>query len=316
MPEPTNPNRNPMKAIAYFVLRIADYPFRNPQSAIRERASRLLNGAGFADPAVGDRRSAIIFLIGLVAIAVALLSLRGVIGRQRDETWARIHREGVMRVGLDPSFPPFEVDTGGEIVGYDVDLARTLAERWGVDVQFIPISFDGLIDGLLAEQYDVIISAFPYDPRLTQDVAYSEPYFSAGQVLVVRNGEEAIAGPDDLAGRRVAVEWGSGGDLEARRLADQLGNLDIVPLETPAAALDAVRTGQADAALVDAVSAYGYLGDHAGLQIAGTPLTGERYIIVVHPESRRLLEEIDTALADLREAGFFRELQAKWFEPD
>lgn len=242
-----------------------------------------------------------------------VLSLGGVIGRQRDETWARIQREGVMRVGLDPSFPPFEVDTGGEIVGYDVDLARRLAERWGVDVQFVPISFDGLIDGLLAEQYDLILSAFPYDPRLTQDVAYSQSYFNAGQVLVVRENEEAITRIEDLSGRQVAVEWGSGGDLEARRLAEQLADLEIVPLETPTDALEAVRNGEAGAALVDAVSAYGYLGEHAGLRIVGEPITDERYVVVVRPGSRRLLDEIDAALTEFRAAGLFRQLRAEWF---
>lgn len=258
------------------------------------------------------RRWVVLILVGLVILLLVALRLGGVIGRQRDETWTRIQREGVMRVGLDPSFPPFEVDTDGEIVGYDVDLARALADRWGVDVQFIPISFDGLIDGLLAEQHELIISAFPYDPRLTQDVAYSEAYFNAGQVLVVAEAS-SIADTGDLAGRRLAVEWGAGGDLEARRLVDRIADLEVVPLETPADALDAVRTGSADAALVDAVSAYGYLGEHAGLQVVGEPLTDERYVIVVRPGSRRLLDEVDAALIDFRETGLLRRLRAEWF---
>lgn len=252
-------------------------------------------------------------LAALVLVALLTLSIRGVGRRQRDETWARIQREGVMRVGLDPSFPPFEVDNAGEIVGYDVDLARALAARWGVEVQLVPISFDSLVDGLLADQYDVIISAYPYDPRLTRDVAYSEPYFNAGQVLVVRDDETAVTGVDDLAGRRLAVEWGSGGDVEARRLAQRMPNLEIVPFETPEAALDGLRTGQADAALADAVSAYGYMGEHAGLRIVGEPITDERYITVVRPDSRQFLKEIDAALTDFRQAGLFDRLRAQWF---
>lgn len=313
MPKPTDPNRNPMKAIAYCVLRIAYYLFRYPRSAIRGRASRLLNDVGFTAPPFILRRSSFVLFLGLVVLAVGALSLQGVIRRPRDETWVRIQRDGVMRVGLDPSFPPFEVDNGGEIVGYDVDLARALAERWGVEVQFVPISFDGLIDGLLAEQYDVIISAYPYDPRLTQDVAYSEPYFIAGQVLVTRDDNATVTGLEDLAGRRLAVEWGSGGDLEARRLAHELSELGIVPLETPTAALDAVREGRADIALVDAVSAYGYVGERGDVHIVGKPLTDERYIIVVRPDSQRLLKETDAALADFREAGLFQQLRARWF---
>jgi ABC-type amino acid transport substrate-binding protein len=251
-------------------------------------------------------------LIGLVLIGVAVMSLRGAIGRQPDETWERIQRARIMRVGLDPSFPPFEVDNAGHIVGYDVDLAQALAERWGVTVRLVPISFDGLIDGLLADQYDLIISAYPYDPRLTQDVAYSEPYFSAGQVLVVRD-DSTITGVANLAGRRLAVEWGSGGDVEARRLAQRVADLEIVPFETPRAALDGLQAGQVDAALVDAVSAYGYMGEHGSVRIVGEPLTDERYVVVVRPDSRRLLEEVDAALIDFWQAGLFHQLRTKWF---
>lgn len=218
-----------------------------------------------------------------------------------------------MRVGMDPSFPPFEVDNAGQIEGYDVDLAGALAQRWGIAVQLVPVHFDGLIDGLLTGQYDLIISAFPYDPRLTQDVAYSEPYFNAGQVLVVHDSEAQITGVEDLAGRRLAVEWGSGGDLEARRLAQRLNGLDIVPFETPVDALDGLQDGHADAALVDAVSAYGYIGKQGDVRVVGPPLTDERYIIVVRPDSRRLLREIDEALADFGQAGLFDQLRARWF---
>ncbi|MFQ5592735.1 MAG: substrate-binding periplasmic protein [Anaerolineae bacterium] len=255
--------------------------------------------------------------MGLATLAVVVLSLRGVISRQEDETWARIQQAGVMRVGLDPSFPPFEVDNAGQIAGYDVDLAHALAERWGVTVQLVPIHFDGLIDGLLTEQYDAIISAYPYDPRLTKDVAYSEPYFNAGQVLVVREEEAIIAGVGDLAGRRLAVEWGSGGDVEARRMTKRVDGLEIVPFETSMAALDGLRAGLADAALVDAVSAWGYIGQPGGsVHVVGEPLTDERYIIVVRPDSRRLLKEIDSALIDFRQGGMFELLRARWFQAD
>jgi polar amino acid transport system substrate-binding protein len=236
-----------------------------------------------------------------------------ILGRRQDEVWERIQREKVLRVGLDPSFPPFEVDTGGEIVGYDVDLAHALAQRWGARVQLVPTHFDGLIEGLLAGQYDVIISAFPYDPRLTQDVAYTQPYFNAGVVLVVRNDEQGVTGTDELVGRRVAVEWGSAGDVEARRIARQVPDLELLPLETAEAALLAIAAGRADAALVDAVSAYGFIAQQGSLRVVGEPLTDERYVIVVHPESWRLLEEIDAALEEFRSTGLLERLQSTWF---
>ena len=255
----------------------------------------------------------------LAALAMAAAILAGfafraeILGRRQDEVWERIQREKVLRVGLDPSFPPFEVDTGGEIVGYDVDLARALAQRWGARVQLVPAHFDGLIEGLLAGRYDVIISAFPYDPHLTQDVAYTQPYFNAGVVLVVRSDAQGVAGIEDLAGHRVAVEWGSAGDVEARRIARRVPDLELLPLETAEAALRAVATGRADAALVDAVSAYGFIARQGSLRVVGEPLTEERYVIVVHPESWRLLEEINAALEEFRATGLLERLQSAWF---
>jgi ABC-type amino acid transport substrate-binding protein len=271
--------------------------------------------------AAGQRRwvvsgATLLLAVGLAAVywPTARTALRG---PESGATWMRVHDSGVLRVGLDPSFPPFEVDDARTITGYDVDLARALADRWGVELALVPITFDGLVDGLLADQYDVIVSAFPYDPRLTEDVAYSQAYFNAGQVLVVAAGDgadaAAITRVEDLAGHRLAVEWGSGGDVYARRLAERLGNLELVPYETPDETLAAVRNGWADAALVDSISAYGYIRSPGGVQLVGQPLTDERYVMVVRPDSRRLLAEINAALADLRSRGVLRNLQSNWF---
>ena len=258
------------------------------------------------------RRPAWLGLIGVVVLGLVGFSMRAILLQREDETWGRIQREGVLRVGLDPSFPPFEVDVEGQIVGFDVALAGALASRWGVTVQFVPVHFDGLIDGLLAEQYDLILSAFPYDERLTQDVVYSRPYFYAGQVLVVRLEEVTVESMADLAGRRLAVEWGSGGDVEARRL-QRKEPFEIIPFETAAAALEAVQAGQADAALVDAVSAYAFRAGQDGVRIVGEPLTDERYVIVVRPGSPRLLQEIDAALLEFQQSGLLASLQSEWF---
>ena len=85
---------------------------------------------------------------------------------------------------MDASFPPFEVvDGDGRFVGFDVDLATALAERWGVGVRFVDVHFDGLYDALQADKFDLIISALPYDRTMTRDVAYSVSYYDAGELL-------------------------------------------------------------------------------------------------------------------------------------
>jgi len=255
-------------------------------------------------------------LVGLVLLlGVALLAWLLFHPRPADEAWERIMQKGVMRVGLDPSYPPFEYEneTTGEPEGFDVELAQALAERLGVEVQFVVLGFDGLYDALKMGQCDVVISALPYDPLWTQDVLYSTPYFEAGIYLVVREGEEAIKEPGDLKGRSVAVEMGSTADLEARRLQLRLGKLIIKPYPTPSDALAALKRGEADAALIDAISAYQFMGQQGGIKLIGEPILKDPYVIAVDKKSAILLEAVNSALLQMKEEGFLEGLMEKYF---
>lgn len=226
---------------------------------------------------------------------------------QDDGTLAQIKRRGRLRVGLDASFPPFEqIDGQGRIVGLDVDIAREIATDLGVEAEFVNIGFDGLYDALLARRVDIVISGLPYDPRRTEDVAYTSPYFNAGQVVVTDRSIQEVA---DLAGRTVAVEWGSQADMEARRLAEELPGLTLQREATAAEAIAAVRQERTEAAIVDGVS-----GQSSGLQIVAY-LTDEWYVAAVHIESRALLEAVNQSLARLEQSGQMDRLQKRWLSP-
>jgi ABC-type amino acid transport substrate-binding protein len=259
-----------------------------------------------------------------------------------DGSLAEIRRRGTLRVGLDASFPPFEtLDANGQIVGLDVDIAQAIATDLGVKVELVNIGFDGLYDALLARRVDLVISGLPYDPRWTQDVAYTTNYFNAGQVLVVRAEDDTITTVEDLAGRTVAVEWGSQAEMEGRRLGKEMdketsevfktsevsAGLTLLRQETAAAALDAVLNRQSDAAIVDAPSALSVLthtlsqgeGGRSdserpggGLKIV-TYLTDEWYAAAVHIQSRELMAAVNQTLARLEQSGEMAKLQARWF---
>ena len=235
---------------------------------------------------------------------------------RRDTTWDAMQRRGTWRVGLDPSFPPFEtLDASGRPVGYDIELARQLAAQWGLEVEIIAIGFDSLIDALQAAKIDAVVSAYPYDERLTRDVGYSQPYFDAGLRLAVREGSP-IQATDDLAGKRAAVEWGSEGDMIGRQL--QRGGLDVtlIPFETPEEAVAALQTGEAvDALLVDGVTLRAAQAAGAPLTEAGPALTSNPYVIVVPRRATQLLEQVNAGLEALRGDGSLGTLEAQWFHP-
>ncbi len=212
-----------------------------------------------------------IFLLMLAALSWLLLR-----GGGDDGTLERVHATGELRVGLDASFPPFEsLDAEGRVIGFDADLARAISETLGADPVFVNVGFDGLYDALLAGRVDVVISGLPYDPRWTQDVIYSQPYFNAGQLLVVRADDRLAAGIQSLVGRTVAVEWGSLADMEARRLRQTAEGMETLPQPTAQDALTALVPGQA--------------------------------------KSRRLAQTINDALTGLHESGALDVLRAKWF---
>jgi len=230
-----------------------------------------------------------------------------------DAAWQRIQQHGVWRVGMDPSFPPFEMlDDAGQPNGYDVELAQAIADRWGVQVQIVAIGFDGLTDALLAGKVDSVISALPYDPRLTKDLAYSTSYFEAGVRLAV--GEESpIRDMDTLSGQRLAVEWGSNGDAEARRLQRADPSIQRLTFPDPQAAVQALLDGAADGVLVDGVTLRQMQGAGARIVAVGAALESNPYVIALPLGAHQMQSEINAALAEFAASGFLVELEKRWF---
>jgi len=235
----------------------------------------------------------------------------------------------VLRVGLDPSWPPFEyVDpASGEVVGLDVDLAHAIGRELGVEVAFVIGGWEGLYSALYAGQFDAILSALPYDPWRTKEALYSISYLNAGPVLVVPSAQADAFDPDveakdlvrALNGYRVHVEFGAEGDVQARRLRDKGAKIEIVHHDTAAAALDALTEGPdstpiTEVAVVDAISARLYMrtARPRAVRIVGSPLYDELYVIAVHPDAASLQAAIDHALVNLRESGELDALLDRW----
>lgn len=228
----------------------------------------------------------------IILLAIIILSIAGLWlwrSAQAGSGLAQIRQRGVLRVGLDASFPPFEtLDGQGEVVGLDADIARLIAADLGVTVEFVSIGFDGLYDALKIGRVDLLLSGLPIDPYLTEDVAYSVPYFNAGQVLVTSRVD--IQSVDDLAGQSVAVEWGSMADMEARQLRKTIDTLTVDARPDPASAL------QAEIAIVDGVSA---LANPALRQVVY--LSDAWFAAAVEVENKALLAEVNKTLTRLRE---------------
>lgn len=226
-----------------------------------------------------------------------------------DDVRRRIAASGTLRVGLDPAYPPFENDILGELVGYDVDLARALGEELELEVVFVPMGYDNLYDALVTGRIDLILSSYPYSPELCRRERCTQPYFEAGQVLVVRRGSP-IAGPGDLAGRTVGVEWGGAGDVLVRPWEEAGQIAARAAYMSPQEALEALAIGQVDAVVVDRISALTLAGEE--LVVLEPALQSEAFVAVVARRAVWLQWRLKRALRRLERDGVLEELEERW----
>ncbi len=257
----------------------------------------------------------LVVCVGVALLAYAVLTTTGIGARGSDPVWSRIQRERVLRVGMDASYPPFEViGEGGAFEGFDVDLAGMMAEAWDVDLQLVNVHFDGLYDALATGKFDLIISAVPYDRTMTRDVLYSDPYFRCGQVVLARQSEGNIASVSDLAGRTVLVELGSGAHSLMRRLTVEKGlTVTLRTAREPDEITAAMNDATVDAVVCDRVQALGYLRQSPDWYEVGDPLTDESYVMAADREASDLIAEINTLLAGWQQDGALGRLQDVWF---
>ncbi len=239
-----------------------------------------------------------------------------------DSTWTRIVGDSIFRIGIDPSFPPFELDDGkGHLSGLDIALAGELVRTWSsqtgaaIKVQYVYTGFDGLYDALKAGQFDAILSALPYDPTKTEDVRFSHSYFNGGPTTVIRETERNVTSWQDLAGKRVGVELGSGGDAFARRYQRRL-QYDLQEFNTPGEALHALSAGQVDGVFTDAIAFNVFLRNAGGVKTVGKPVSNELYVIAVRKDAPTLLQQINAVVDAMIGDGRMETLYAEWLAVD
>lgn len=262
----------------------------------------------FSDP---RRRAAILFGVGLlifVAFALPIARERW----QTEQRWARLRASGILRLGTDPSVRPFSFFGETRWEGFEADLARAVAEQLGLQLDPIPVGYDGFYDALIAGYVDASMSMLTPDPLRMADFVYSRPYFDAGiRVIANRRGLRTL---DSLRGLTVAVERGSEADRIARRLERRIAGMQRKTYDTPAEVLAAMTAGEADAAFVPAPIA---------VARGCAPLDGEDdgclspnpvpYVFVARDSDQALIERINRALDKLEEEGTLRRLAAQWF---
>lgn len=221
--------------------------------------------------------------------------------------------QGVLQVGTEPAFPPFEMQApdGKGFTGFDIDLFRAIGEEAGLEIQFQSMPFDGLIPALQTQSIDAAISGMTITPERAQTIDFTRPYFQSGLAIAVRKEDKnAIASFDDLENKKIAVAIGTTG----AKSAGEIPGAQVVTFDNSALALQELSNGNVDAVVNDApVTLYAIkVGNLDNVEVVGELLTEEYYGIAL-PKNSPNLEKINDALDELLKSGRYRELYQKWF---
>jgi polar amino acid transport system substrate-binding protein len=217
-----------------------------------------------------------------------------------------------IKVATDATFAPFEyTDDDGNLVGFDVDLMNAIAEKAGIEFEWVNVPFDSVLAGLSECQYDAALAAISISDERKQSMLFSTPYLDAGLVVVVNKETTDIAGIDDLAGKSVAAQLGTTGEMVAQEIAD----VDYKPYDSYELAFLELANKGVDAVIADNPLAMGYIAANPEkIMIVGDIVNSEQYGIAICKDNADLQAKIDVALKELIDSGYVSDLAAEYIK--
>ena len=241
---------------------------------------------------------------------------------KEDTSLTDVQAAGHFTLGLDADFAPMGfTDDNGEIVGFDIDLAKAVGEKMGVDVEVKPIDWDSKDMELSSGKIDVIWNGFSITDERRQEVLFSNPYLSTKQSIVVKKGSD-ITKKADLAGKKIALQDGSTSEdaLKADTATyESVGDANISRFKENSQVLMEVDSGRADAAVIDEVFVRYYLQKENLLDkytVLEEGFDEEDYGVGGRKGDYALMEAINKALDECKADGTTSEISQKWFGED
>lgn len=221
-----------------------------------------------------------------------------------------------LRIGTEGAYPPFnQIDANGELIGFDIDIAKALCEKMETECAFVTQDWDGIIPGLLAKKYDAIIASMSITEERKKAVAFSDRYYSNKLRFIAPKGSDFDA--ENPAGANIGSQRAT---ISASYLRENLADeVSIKLYDTQENAYLDLAAGRTDAVLADALVSYEWLKSDAGkdFTFAGDAIDIDDKIgIAVRKGDDDLIMRLNAAIAAIREDGTYEKINAKYFPFD
>lgn len=248
-------------------------------------------------------------LVSVLLVAACSVSLVACGGKKEEEKKAEEDKTLVMATNAE--FPPYEYYEGEEVIGIDVDIAKAVAEELGMELKIEDMAFDSVIPAVSSGKADIALAGLTVTDERKENLNFTDTYAKATQVIIVKE-DSAIAGPDDLEGKKIGVQLGTTGDLYASDIKDA----EVEQYNKGFEAVQATMQGKIDAVIIDSEPAKEFVAEAEGLKILDEAFTEEEYAIGIAKDNDELLEKVNKALKTLKESGKLDEIVAEYIKAD
>jgi cystine transport system substrate-binding protein len=232
-----------------------------------------------------------------------------------DDLLDQVKQRGTLRIGLEGTFPPFNSKApSGELVGYDVDVAEAVAAKLGVKPEFVTTEWSGIIAGLQANKFDVIVNQVGITDARKQVLDFSPAYtYSAAQLIQRKDDTRQFKSLDDLKGKKLGVGFGT----NYMDMAKSVPGIDVKTYPGAPEYLRDLAAGRLDAALNDRLMlAYLMKNSQLPLRTGATVGAGNPSGIPFRKGNPKFAKAIDDAMTQLEADGTFSKISDKWFGID
>lgn len=257
-------------------------------------------------------------------IVIAIISLLGIaalagcsVGAKKD-AYSKMQDQGYAVMGLDDTFAPMGFrDEKGELAGFDVDLAKAVFERIGIEIKLQPIDWSMKETELNSGNIDLIWNGYTITKERQQKVAFTKPYLDNSQIIITL-ANSGIDTKKDLNGKKVALQNESSAVDAINTEPDWVASLDggaPVLFDTNNECFMDLEAGRVSAVVADEVLAKYYIKQRGPEKyiILDEDFGSEEYGIGVRKSDKKLLELVDKTLDDMRADGSYKKIYDKWF---
>ncbi|EKF06208.1 ABC transporter permease subunit [Tolypothrix sp. PCC 7601] len=215
-----------------------------------------------------------------------------------------------------PDYPPYEFyDTQGgdrQIVGFDIDIAKNLAQKLGFKLQVMESDFNGLIPALQANRADFVMAGMTPTPERKKNVDFSIIYYEAKDTIVAPKTSN-LQQPQDLAGKKIGVQLGTIQEQNAKKIAEKVTGIQLKQLNKVPEAIQEIKSGRIDAAIVEDTVARGFAQANPELEFNVIPSEEASGSAIAFPKSSPLVQPFNQALQQMQQKGELKQLVTKWF---